>query len=128
MQTICKTEICLNRWFHVKNASLTSCVGHIEAAVITLKAEGRLLFASLPYCSVNMTVIRTQAERGLEGTARTSWLSSPAALVDSCRRSDRGGGKAMKARWFLNRLVHKCAVNSPQREFVHSVCASKQQL
>lgn len=82
MQTICKTEICLNRWFHVKNASLTSCVGHIEAAVITLK--GRLLFASLPYCSVNMTVIRMQAECGLEGTARTSWLSSPAALVDSC--------------------------------------------
>lgn len=101
MQTICKTEICLNRWFHVKNASLTSCVGHIEAAVITLKAEGRLLFASLPYCSVNMTVIRTQAERGLEGTARTSWLSSPAALVDSClaaRRLTAAGQTEVAAR------------------------------
>lgn len=89
MQTICKIEIWLNRWFHVKNASLTFCIEHIEAAVITLKAEsrlltvGRLLFASLPYCSVNMTVIRMQTERGLEGTVRTSWLSSPAALVDS---------------------------------------------
>lgn len=70
--------------FHVKNASLIFCIEHTEAAVITLKAEGRLLFASLPHCSVNMTVIRVQAERGLEGTVRTSWLSSPAALVDSC--------------------------------------------
>lgn len=86
MQTICKTNL------SEQMVPCEECIinlGHIEAAVITLKAEGRLMFASLPYCSVNMTVIRMQAERGLEGTARTSWLSSPAALVDSCLAARR---------------------------------------
>lgn len=65
MQTTCKIEIWLNRRFHVKNASLTFCIEHTEAAVcvhaavITLKAESRLLTVGpnrLGCCSLHFLI------------------------------------------------------------------------